>query len=230
MTYNYSSETFSIKDLKNLQKKSKNGDAESQYLLANYYESGLSIDNEVQIKPNNKKAFHLIKIAFENGNNEAIIHYANYLTDKKFSESNIELGIELYKRAISNNDSLGALNLAKHYSKEGNYKKAFKYYLLAEALGGYFAFEIGISYYFGIGTKQDIKTAIKYFKSIFKNENWYSEYEFEEANYIIGRLYLEGIYLKKSISKAIRHFETANRENDHRSAQDILMILEGNEK
>jgi TPR repeat protein len=83
-------------------------------------------------------------------------------------------------------------------------------------------------YYFGIGTTQNFSKAIKYFKALIKNEYWHSDYEFEEANYILGKLYLEGIHLKKSISKAIFHLNTANRENDHRSSQDILMLLKKN--
>jgi len=226
MTYNYSKKDFSKEDLKTLRNKANTGDAESQYLLANYYEDGLSIENEVQIKPNKKKAFQFTKLAYENGSGDALISYANYLTDDSFNEHNIKLGIALYKQAIQNKNSLGALNLAKHYSRKGEYKKAFNNYLLAEKLGGYFSFEIGISYYFGIGTKQDIKTAIKHFKSVIKNEKWYSEYEFEEVNYILGKIYLEGIHLKKSTSKAIKYFKIANRENDHRSAQDILLMLQ----
>ena len=46
-----------------------------------------------------------------------------------------------------------------------------------------------------------------------------------ESQYLLANYY-EGIHLKKSISKAVFHLKTANRENDHRSAQDLLMMLE----
>lgn len=225
MTYNYSSNNFSVEDLAKLKSRSKAGDADSQYLLANYYEYGLMIDSKVQIKQNLKIAFKLTKLAFENGNKEALISYANYLTNEDFSENNVKLGITLYKKAIRNNDSLGAVNLARYYSRKGKYKKAFDNFLLSEKLGGYFLFDIGLCYYFGIGTKQNFEVAIKYFRSVVKNEKWCSEYEFEESNFILGKLYLEGIHLKKSILKSKFHLETANRENNHRSAQDILIML-----
>ena len=225
MIYNYSSNKFSKDDLQKLKVKSKLGDAESQYLLSNYYSDGLSIDNEVQIKPNLRKAFLLTKQAFENGDESALIAYSNYLLNENDKNYNEKLGIILLNRAIQKQDILGAYNLARHYSRKGNYKKAFENYILCEKFGGYFYFDIGMCYYYGIGTMQDISKAIKYFKALIKNENWHSEYEFEEANYILGKFYLEGIHLKKSISKALFHLNTADREDDHRSAQDILLLL-----
>jgi TPR repeat protein len=230
MFYNYSSKNFSTEDLLKLKNKSRSGNAESQYLLATYYSDGLSIDNEVKLKPNRGKAFQLYKLAFENGHESAIVAYANYLLDEKDENYNEKLGITLLLQAIKQKDFSGAYNLAKHYSLKGHYKKAFQYYLLVEKMGGYGYFEIGMCYYFGLGTTKDISNAIKYFKALIKNEYWHSEYEFEEANYILGRLYLEGIHLKKSISKAIYHLNIANRENDHRSAQDILLFLKKSPK
>lgn len=49
---------------------------------------------------------------------------------------------------------------------------------------------------------------------------------FSSALVLAIKLYLEGIHLKKSISKAVKHLKAANRENDHRSAGDILMMLQ----
>jgi TPR repeat protein len=136
--YNYSSDKFSKEDLKKIKDKSKLGDAESQYLLANYYCDGLSIDNEIQIKPNQQKAFLLTKLAFENGDESALIAYANYLLDENDKYHNEKLGITLLIRAIKQKNSLGAYNIARYYSRNGNYKKAFENYLLCEKLGGYF--------------------------------------------------------------------------------------------
>ena len=226
MTYTYSSNDFSKKELKELKKKSKDGDAESQYLLADYYEDGLVIDHKVMLQPNAKKAFKLTKLAYENGNSAALIRYANYLAVGEVCEKNQRLAIKLYQQAIADKDSLGAVNLASLYSRNGNYKKAFEHYVLGEQLGYHCSFELGLSYYYGLGTPQDITKAIKHFKKILNEEYSYSEYEVEETNFIMGKLYLEGIHVAKSISKAIIHLKLANRENDHRSAQDLLFMLQ----
>jgi len=50
-------------------------------------------------------------------------------------------------------------------------------------------------------------------------------YEVDEANYIIGLLYLEGEVIERSLETARRYFELANIDEDHQSAKEILYIL-----
>ena len=223
--YKYNSKRFSINDLEEIMHKSQNEDSDSQYLLANYYYDGLWIDEEPILKQDRKEAFDLTEAAYMNGSKEALISYANYLSVGYACDKNEALAKKLYKEAIKANDCLGAFNLACLYTWKGKYKKAFKFYLLADNMGKYCALEIGTCYYYGIGTKQDIKRAIRYYKSILKVEQYYSAYEFEEANYILAKLYLEGIHLPKSLSKARKLLHMANIDQDHRSAQNIQAML-----
>lgn len=223
--YTYSSKTFAKKDFKALKKKSKAGDPESQYLLATYYGDGLVIDNKVIVVPDEQKAFKWTTTAYENGSGEALIRYANYLADGGICEKDQRTAIALYKKAISNQDALGAVNLGRVYSQKGMYAKAFENYLLAEKMGHHCSVEIGLSHYFGLGTDQNIRKAIACFKSVLSNEDVYSFYEVEEVNFILGKLYLEGIHIPKSVSKAIQHLEKANADNAHRSARELLLLL-----
>ncbi|MBK9508458.1 MAG: SEL1-like repeat protein [Cytophagaceae bacterium] len=49
--------------------------------------------------------------------------------------------------------------------------------------------------------------------------------ELDEANYMLGKIYLEGEVIEKNIEKARFHFELADKDNDHSSAQEILLII-----
>lgn len=223
--YRYKSKRFSLKDLEEIMHKSQHGDSDSQYLLANYYDDGLWIDEEPILQQDKKEAFDLTEAAYRNGSKQAMISYANYLSVGYACDKNEALAKKLYKEAIKANDCLGAFNLDRLYTTNGKYKKAFEFYHLADNMGKYCALEIGTCYYYGIGTKQDIKRAICYYKSILRLEKYYSAYEFEEANYILAKLYLEGIHLPRSLSKARKLLNMANIDRDHRSAQNIQAML-----
>ena len=46
---------------------------------------------------------------------------------------------------------------------------------------------------------------------------------------MIGKIYLEGEIIEQSLEKARQYLELANKDGDHRSAQEILNII-GKEK
>jgi TPR repeat protein len=71
-------------------------------------------------------------------------------------------------------------------------------------------------------TKDKLK-ALEIFKSIALPN--VTPYEVDEANYMIGKIYLEGEVVKKDIYKARFHLELADKDGDHRSAQEILIII-----
>jgi uncharacterized protein len=225
MYYHYSSKEFSLDDLKLLKRDAKSGDADSLYLLANYYEHGLSIDNARCIKPNHDKALALVKQAYENGSEEALIWYANHLTTPGAKQADINKGVLLYKKAIAKGDGIAAANLARHYCNLGKQVKTFEYFMLADKLGGDVSLDIGQCYYYGLGVQQNIPVAIQCYKKVMRNEHLYNEYDFQEANFLLGRIYLEGLYAKQSIAKAKRYLLAANRDNDHRSAAELLLLL-----
>ena len=61
------------------------------------------------------------------------------------------------------------------------------------------------------------------FKSVNNDVN--SQYEIDEANYYIGKIYLEGEIVEQSIEKAGYYLELADSDGDHRSAQELLLII-----
>ena len=65
--------------------------------------------------------------------------------------------------------------------------------------------------------------ALEIFKKIEIGKN--CEYEVDEANYLIGRIYLEGEVVEQSIETARHYLELADKDGDHRSAQEVLTII-----
>lgn len=52
-----------------------------------------------------------------------------------------------------------------------------------------------------------------------------SAYEVDEANYLIDKIYLEGGVEAQSIKKARQYLELADKDGDHRFAQELLIII-----
>jgi uncharacterized protein len=113
-----------------------------------------------------------------------------------------------------------AHNLGIEYRDQHNFEKAFSLYKKAET-----DFAVGMCYYYGIGVPQNRLKAFRFFKKISKPDIVLSGYEANEANYMIGKMYLEGEVVKRSISKARHYLLLANEDGDHRSAEQILGII-----
>lgn len=67
------------------------------------------------------------------------------------------------------------------------------------------------------------KKALEILESLDKEKN--TPYEMDEANYLIGRIYLEGEVVKQDLSKARLFLELADQDGDHRSAQELLILI-----
>jgi TPR repeat protein len=78
-------------------------------------------------------------------------------------------------------------------------------------------------YYYGVGVNKDKLKALEIFKSITLPN--VTPYEIDEANYMIGKIYLEGEVVEKNIDKARLHLELADKDGDHRSAQEMLIMI-----
>jgi uncharacterized protein len=57
------------------------------------------------------------------------------------------------------------------------------------------------------------------------SENKNCEYEIQDANYFLALYYLEGVIVEKSIDRARIYFEIANSDNDHRTANELLLMI-----
>ena len=171
------------------------------------------------------KTFEEVKTEYENGNKDFIEEYAMFLRDGKSCEKNIELSIKLYEEAINNNKVIISTgNLGFIYRDKQNFEKAFEYYCKEEEFDDAFHSKmIANCYFYGIGVEKNKAKALEILKQI--NLTYSTKKSIQDVNHMIGRMYLEGEIVEKSIEKARYYFEMANEDNDHENSQDLLLIL-----
>lgn len=213
-----------IKNWENLIELAKNGTIDAQYEVASYFENGLVLDGIEIVKLDEKQAFYWMKIAYENGNIKALVRYADYLSEGVLCEKNIDLAIKIYKKGIELGSSEASFNLGIEYRNKQDFDKAFKFYNKSQTQNkSYYELTLAMCYYYGIGTKKDKLNALKHFENIKIPDN--TSNEVDEANYMIGKIYLDGVVVKKSIEKARYYLELADKDEDHHSAKEILFII-----
>jgi TPR repeat protein len=195
--------------------------------IASYYDYGYEIDGSTIVPQNQKEAIKLYEKASANGHINSIVRLADYYSEGIECKKNIDLAIKLYEKGIEGGNSIAAKNLATIYRDFGDFSKAFELYQIAQSMDEFNIYELAYCYYYGIGTKFDKQKAFEIFKSIAddETENRFFEYQIEDANYFIGLHYLEGIFVEKSIDKARDYFEKANHDNDHRNANELLLMI-----
>lgn len=202
----------------------KNGNNLAQLEVAFYYENGIEINGVEILKANDLEGFKWTKKAYENGNLEALVGYADYLSLGKSCEKNLDLAVELYKKGIELGISEASYNLGIEFRNKQNFETAFEYYKKSKELNSnYEEFTIAKCYYYGIGVEKDKNKAFELLKNVKFPEN--NQFEVDEANYLIGMLYLEGEIIEKSIELARYYLELANADEDHRSALELLLII-----
>ncbi len=213
-------------DWNSLIEKAEDGNSDAMNEVAFHFNNGLTIDNIEIIKPNPQLAFEWTKKSYEKGNIDGMVNYADYLSDGEYlyCEKNIDLAMKLYEEAIDKGSSSAIHNLAIEYRNKQNFDKAFELYLKANRSNEFYPeLSIGLCYFYGIGTKKDKLKSFEIFQIINSNKN--SQYEVDESNYLIGKIYLEGEIIEQSIDKARHYLELADKDGDHRSAQELLLII-----
>jgi TPR repeat protein len=205
----------------------ENNDADSQYELGNYYYDGLELNGQIYFKQDKLKGFNWIKRAFENGSIIAMIRMADFYSEGEICLRNESLAIKLYEKGIAEGYSYSANNLATIYRDRKDFKKAFELYHIAQRLDKSNVIQLAYCYYYGIGTTVDKEKAVEIFERIVNDnsENRNCDYDVEDANYYLGLTYLDGTIVKKSLKRARLYFEKAIIDKDHRSANDILLLI-----
>lgn len=209
-----------MRDWKALLQKAEDGDAESQIEVAYFYDSGVSVKGRQIVLSDAVASYEWTKKAYESGSVEAMERYANYLSDGKYCKQDKCLAMELYKKAMKAGSLSAAHNLGVAYRDKQNFEKAFSLYKKDKT-----NFSVGMCYYYGVGVEKNRPLAFRFFKKLLKADLFQSGYEINEANYMIGKMYLEGEVVKRSISKARHHLLLADEDGDHRSAQQILWLI-----
>ncbi len=221
-------EIKNIDDWSSLLVKAENGDGKAQNEVAYYYENGLTIGDIILVEVDPKLAFHWTKRAYGSGDIDGMQRYADYLSDGEYQycEKDIDLAMQIYERAMNEGSGSAAYSLGLEYRNKQNFEKAFELYSIPGKSGNFYEeLTVGLCYYYGIGTKKDRHKAFEIFKLIHTDSSGHSQYEIEEANFMIGRIFLDGEVVEPSIEMARYYLELADQDRDHRSAQELLIVL-----
>jgi uncharacterized protein len=213
---------------KDLLAKARKGNANAQCEVADHFSFGLkTTTNEIIVKQNFSSAFSWYTKAASNGIVDALTNLGDFLSEGKGCKKDLNKAVGNYLLAIYKGSSRAAFNLGIHYRNKGNFKKAFEYYSLADKMGKVdYSFTIGLCYYYGVGVSVDKVIACKHFHKVSMDKlQRHTQYEMDEANYMLGLSYLTGEGVKKSISKSIAFLKLANTDNDHKSAEQILFTI-----
>lgn len=207
------------------------GENIAQYEVASSYDYGLILKGTEIVKESKPMAFKWYCKAYENGNLEAITRIADFLSEGIHCKQNIELANELYQKGIINGSSIAANNLATVYRDLHDYKRAFELYKISQDLSNSNSLSLALCYHFGIGTEKNLDMSFRIFTNISEDTptGGNCQYDIDEANYFLGRIYLDGEIVEKSIVKARIFLKLANSDNDHRSAQELLLIIGRND-
>ncbi len=205
-------------------------DSVAQYEVAYYYDYGLKIEDTEIVSENKPKAFEWYYIAYKNGNRDAIIPTANFLSEGIYCDQNIGLAVDLYHKEIAIGSGLAANNLGLIFRDRQEYEIAFEWYKVAQGLDKSPSLRVALCHYLGIGTKKDVKEAFDILLQISKDAHVNSQYDVDEANYLLGKIYLNGDAVEKSIPRARHFLKLADADHDHRSAQELLIIIGRNDQ
>ncbi len=219
---------FDKSSWKNLLAKARKGDAIAQNEVGDHFSFGFKTSaNKIIVRQSLTSAFAWYERAAKQDVVEALTNLADFLSEGKGCEKDINKAVDYYLLAIQKGSSRAALNLGTVYRDKGNFTKAFEYYLLADKLNNVdYSFTIGLCYYYGLGVSIDKEIACKHFLKVSGNKaQAHTQYEVDEANYILGVSYLTGEGVNKSLQKARAFLTLANQDNDHRSAKELLFII-----
>ena len=211
-------------DWQRLLELAEEGDADAQLEVAVQYGSGIIVNGVAIAEPDEKLEYEWTKRAYENGCADAVEFYANHLSNGIYCTKDTAGAMKLYRKAMKAGSSSAAHNLGLEYQRQHKFKKAFSLYKKAHTDSSPDS-SVGLCYYYGVGVAQDRLKAFRFFKSILEGDAYISGYDENEANYMMGKMYLEGEVVKRSIKKARYYLLLANEDGDHIAAEDILGII-----
>ncbi len=210
-----------------LLEKSENGDSEAQNDLAMWFEEGFH-SPEFHIEQDFKQAANWYLESAKLGNKYAQDSISRLYSLGQGIDLSYDKAIEWAIKAIEQGYANAAYNLGTVYRDLLEFEKAFEHYTLALTLGNKSSLlQIGLCYYFGIGTMVDFEKANQLFKQLV-SESEVTEYEIDEANYMIGLSYLFGNGQLKSIKDARKYLLRANKDEDHDQSILILNLISRN--
>jgi TPR repeat protein len=218
---------ISAVEWKNLLAKAKKGDAEAEWRVAEHYSDGCKdMRGRILVRISHRKAVDWYRRSAEHGCGSAQNTLGIILGGSYGLEKNVRKALFWLRRAFRGGDDLLAPNnIAVTYRENGNSRQAVRWFTKVDTSrdDGVFI-QLGIHSYWGKGIRTNHEAAVRFFRKAIKGKN-VSECDRDDANFYLGIAYLEGRGLRKSLRMAQKHFERANRDNDHLAAQQLLKQL-----
>jgi len=217
----------SAAEWKNLLAKAKGGDAEAEWRVAEHYSDGCKdMRGRVLVRVSNRKAAEWYCRSAEHGCGNAQNTFGIVLGGNYGVEKNVREALLWLKRAFRGGDTLLApRNIAVTYREDGHFRQAVRWFRKVDvSRDDSVLIQLGIHSYWGKGVRADHPAAVRYFRKAIRGKNM-SECDRDDANFYLAIAYLEGKGVRKSLRMAQKHFEQANRDNDHLSAQRLLEQL-----
>jgi uncharacterized protein len=207
--------------------RAEGGDSEAQYDVGCYFEEGVIVAGTAIVVQSLHKAFEWFQKSAGNGYVEGLTRVADYLSEGTAVEKNLDMAIELYEKAIKKGSGIAANNLGIVYRDKGDLRKAFDFYKESQRLFGYdYSLKVALCLYYGIGAEEDRSKAFKMFKEISDDQKGScTQYEIDQANFLLGQIYLQGDVVTKSIAQARKYLMLADKDADHYYAKEILQII-----
>ncbi len=200
-----------------------------------------------------EEAVRLYEIGVKRGNTDMMVELGYiYVHDEYPEYYDLEKGLALYEKAASKNHAIAWNNLGYHYQSGVGYpqdiKKALKCFRKSAELGEGLAMQnLGLLYFYGEYVLQDYDLALDYYKQAEKNY-YYNDEKFAEIYYqksdfdnlkrylrkdtqgtysdiYYGIMYDEGLGVKISPKKAIKHYEKSLEQGYYTTALRRLLYF-----
>jgi len=206
-----------------LREKAEAGDAEAQWELGSWLEDGFTNRQGALVVPEDRRAaLSWFRRSAQIGNPNAQIHLGVYLCGGICTKRDDVKALFWFKRALRQNPSVAAHNIASIYRDREDQRRALLWYERAAAAGdGDALVEMGIQYYAGQGARRDPTHAVLCFREAIRS-NSISQLAREVAMYHLAVAYWEGLGVKQSNTKALQWLSLANRDDDFPAAQNDL--------
>ncbi|CAG1020459.1 Secretory immunoglobulin A-binding protein EsiB [Methylococcales bacterium] len=222
-------ETIANNKWKELLARATNGSAEAQWELGYYYEYGAADESGILLaKIDPSKALHWHTLSAEQGNQYAQCSLSNILSTGEGIAQDYKAAIYWAKKAMAQGNAQAAFNLGTIYRDLKKPARAFHCYQCAASMGDKDSLlQLGLCCLFGFGTKQNFDTAYSYFQEILTAEpSASSQRTKENALYWIALFQLVGMgNTNKSVLSARKLLESANVDDDHEQANEILNVI-----
>ena len=207
----------------------KAGSSDAQWEVGYYHEFGAHDNSgKILVRVDRSAAHHWYELAAKQDNHTAQCALSNLLSSGERASRNYKTAIYWAKKAINHGNASAAFNLGTIYRDLKKPTMAFRWYSQAVSMGDNDALlQLGLCSLFGFGTKRDIAKAYDYLNEIITREpSSFCQRTIENVQYWLAILHLLGIGKSKgSVANARTLLESANGDDDHEQANEILNIL-----